>query len=468
MFLKKPAQNGNYIRQCVRLKEKLVETNSNKLPSGGYTDQSEGQERRWMAWTVWSLGALFFFYEFLLQIAPSVMSTELRRTFSLTATQFGLLTPSYFIAYSSMQLPAGVFLDRFGPRKLLTIAAGFCAVGTLIFGFAPHFVFLEFGRFITGLGSAFAMLGALVLVANWFPTNRFASLHGLTLTIGMLGAVFGGAPMSLMVERFQWRPSMIALGIAGLVIALLIWFIVRDKPSYHVDNHRAQAGSIRIKDVLSALVGILKHKQSWITAVYGVLMYAPTTALAWWGPSFILSNFHVSVATAAGTNSLMFIGWCVGSPAFGGLSDWVGRRKVPLYISSVGTLICLLGIIYFSHVSLLFLGILMFFFGFFTCGFVPAFSLLREYHAPEASGTALGFMNMVNSLGGAIAPPTVGIILDHVWDGQFADGARVYANNNYHVALTALPVLVLIALIILPFIQETYCRTTGHIRTKHT
>ncbi len=419
-----------------------------------------------MAWVVWSLGALFFFYEFLLQIAPSVMSIDLRRDFALTATEFGLLTPFYFIAYASMQLPGGVLLDRFGPRKLLTIAAGFCAVGTLIFGTAQHFIFLELARFITGLGSAFAMLGALVLVANWFPTNRFASLHGLTLTIGMLGAVFGAAPMSLMVDHFQWRPSVMTLGIVGVVITVLIWCIVRDKPSYYVENHRAQSGTVKIKDVLRALVGILKHKHSWITAIYGIFMYAPTTALAWWGPSFILSNFNTSNAEAAGINSLMFIGWCVGSPTFGGLSDWVGRRKVPLYISSVGTLICLLGIIYLSHVSLMLLGILMFFFGFFTCGFVPAFSLLREYHPPEASGTALGFMNMVNSLGGAIAPPAVGVILDHVWDGQFADGARVYASNNYHVALTALPALVVMAIIILPFIKETYCQTTGHIGKK--
>lgn len=422
---------------------------------------SKSNQVRWFAWVVWGLGALFFFYEFLLQIVPGVMSTDLMRDFNVTANHFGLLVSFYFVAYASMQLPAGVLLDRFGPRRLLAVAALLCSVGTLMFGTAQHYAIVELARFITGLGSAFAMLGTLVLVANWFPTNRFASIHGITLTIGMLGAVFGSAPMSMLVEHYQWRPSLIGLGIIGLVITASIWLIVRDKPTYSVNNQRANSEPVATADVLRALGNILKHKQSWLIALFGILIYAPTAALGQWGPIFIQSSFDVDLTKAAAINSTMFIGWCVGSPFFGALSDRIGRRKVPLYISAVGTLICLVGIIYLP-MSLTLLTVMMFAFGFFTCGFVPSFSLIRELHPPKASGTALGFMNMINSLGGAIAAPAIGILLDWAWDGKILNRARVYSAANYHLALNALPILVIIALLILPMIKETYCQTAKH------
>ena len=423
------------------------------------SSELNSQNTRLFAWIVWSLGALFFFYEFLLQIAPSVMSNELMRTFSISATEFGILTSFYFISYATMQVPAGILLDRFGPRALLTFASCFCAIGSLIFGFAHHFHFVELARFITGLGSAFAMLGALVLVANWFPTNRFAFIHGLTITIGMLGAVFGGYPMSLVVQTFAWRPSMIALGLAGIAITLLIWFIVRDRPQQPLAENHCRHENISTKEVLWALADIVKHPQSWIISLYGVLMYAPTTAMAWWGPSFIESAFHTSKGPAAAMNSIIFIGWCFGSPIFGYLSDHIGRRKLPLYISSVFTLLSLLGIIYFTPDSLFLLGVLMFCFGFFTCGFIPSFSIIRELHTSKASGTALGFMNMINNFGGAIAPPLVGFGLDFLWDGKIVDNTPIYGLTTYQHSLLILPISIFLALVILPIIPETFCKT---------
>lgn len=415
---------------------------------------------RLLPWFVWSLGALFFFYELLLQVAPSVMNKEIMQNFTISATSFGYLSSFYFAAYASMQLPAGVLLDRFGPRVLLTFAATLCAVGTLLFGSAQVFGHIELARFITGLGSAFAMLGTLVLVANWFPVSRFAFLHGLTITIGFLGAVFGYAPTTLLVEQFHWRGSMYLLGIIGLVITVLLWLIVRDHPSEENQQPSIRRDSkLRISQVLRALLNIVTHPQSWLTSLYGVLMYAPTTALALWGPAFISTTYGISTLEAASITSVMFIGWCVGCPLFGKFSDRIKRRKFPLYISSVGTLITLVMIVYLPIISPVALSVLLFCFGFFTCGFVPSFSIIRELHPAEASGTALGFMNMINNIGGAIAPVMVGIILDYAWSGQLdSTGTRVYTMGNFHSALLALPVCALAALVVVPFLRETHCK----------
>ena len=408
-------------------------------------------------WFIWGLSALFFFYEYLLQLAPSVMSMEIRHDFALNASQFGNLTFYYFIAYAVVQIPAGLLLDRIGPRYSLTLAAALCALGTLQFSFANYFTSVEVARFITGSGSAFAMLGTLVLVANWFPIKRFALLHGLTVTIGMLGAVFGYAPMAKLTEVMEWRDSLLLLGVIGLVLTIAIWIFIRDHPNYK--EHKRYNG-ITTKQVFSALGRIIVHRQSWITALYGVCMYAPTAAIAWWGPSYFKLRFDMETTTAAFIISLNFIGWTVGGPFFGWLSDYLGRRKTPLYISSIGALLAMLCILYLPVPSIVLLGFIIFLFGFFTSGFVPSFSIVRELHPKAVSGTALGFMNMINNFGGAIAPPMVGIILDIYWGNTLVDGMRVYSTHDYTIALTILPVILLFSLIILPFIKETHCQTT--------
>jgi MFS family permease len=173
-----------------------------------------------------------------------------------------------------------------------------------------------------------------------------------------------------------------------------------------------------------------------------------------------MMDYGIDKPQAAGIISLMYIGWVIGSPLFGGLSDYLGRRKIPLYISSVGTLISLSAILYFPNESIYVLGTLLFLFGFFTCGFVPSFSILRELHPARASGTALGFINMINSMGSALAPPAVGLILDMLWKGSLQeDGTRYYSLGDYYTALASLPILVLLALLILPLLKETFCKT---------
>lgn len=413
------------------------------------------------AWIIWALSAAFFFYEFLLQIAPGVMKTDLMESFMINATSFGIMGTFYYIGYASMQVPAGLLLDRFGPRILLAFAAVLCALGTILFALTSNFPIALLARFITGLGSAFAMLGALVLAANWFPINRFALLHGLIITIGMLGAVFAGAPLSMMLEQLSWRPSLLFFGVIGILFVILIWIIIRDRPDTAQAAHKARFDSASaIHEVFVGLFSILKTKQSWITAIYGGLMYGPTIGLAYWGPSFIALQYGIDETAAAGLNTLMFLGWAIGCPLFGGWSDYIGRRKLPLYISSIGTLATLLFILYVPHHSIVLLGTLLFLFGFFTCGFVPSFSLLREQHPAKVSGTSLGFMNLINSLAASIAPPTIGIILDLSWKGSLGiDGTRIYSLNDYHAAFSTLPISLLIALLILPLIKETFCKT---------
>lgn len=411
---------------------------------------------RLLAWAIWLLGAIFYFYEFLIQVAPNVMAAELMSHFSIHATHLGLLTSAYFFAYMLMQLPAGMLLDKFGPRRLMTVAVLFCAIGSISFATTHLFVMAGFARFLTGVGSAFAFLGTLVLTANWFPAKNFAFLSGLLLTVGMLGAIFGEAPLAYLVIHTSWQSSLQILGVSGIILALVMWLVIRD----HHPNKPKQSNNMTLKRLLANTLRVLSDKNAWITASYGCLMFTPTICLgALWGIPFLVTNHGVSKTHAGLLISLLFAGWAVGSPLFGRYSDWLKKRKPPLYIASIGAFFTLLTVMYLPTQSGLLLAILLFLLGFFSSGFIPAFSICRELYPMETSGTALGFMNMLNSFGPAVFSPLVGLILDLSWQGQqTAAGIRHYSPVNYDIALSILPICLLIALILIPFLQETHAK----------
>ncbi len=406
---------------------------------------------------VWLTGTLFYFYEFFIQVAPNVMMPDLTRHFGITAVQFGFLATAYYVGYAMMQIPAGTLLDRFGARKLIVVATLICALGSFLTAHAHTWALVECARFATGIGSAFAALGSLVLAANWFPSNRFGVLSGFVLTIGMLGAVSGQHPLAVMVENIGWRESLDVLTVVGLVYAVLTWFVIQDDKNPMSRNRVNSSQSF--KELLRNVVKIICQPQPWLLAAYGLLMFTPTLTLgASWGVGFLMTAYHMSLTKAGSMISLIFIGWAIGCPLFGFISDRIGLRKPPLYIASVGGTISLFIMIYVHLPSAFMLETLMLFFGIFSGAFLSSFSIARELQPAKATGAALGFMNMAQSLGGAMLPPIVGFILDLLWNGAMQDGDRVYLLGNYQYALLILPLEMLAAGVFLYFIKETHCK----------
>lgn len=400
------------------------------------------------AWLIWTLAAAFYFYEFFLQVSPNVMVPELMHAFNLSAAALGNLTACYFYSYAAMQIPSGVLLDRYGARNLLTIATALCMIGCILFG-VNHFLWLAIvGRLCIGFGAAFAILGCFKLISTWFPSQQFAFISGLTVTIGMIGAMAGQAPLAFLVESIGWQLTMILLGVVGGILSFFIWCKVRDVPKdVAVSIHHTQ------KPAFAGLKQVLQSKQTWLAAIYGGLMFAPTSILgALWGVPFLIANYGVSRPLAAGIISSLFVGWAIGSPLNGFFADYLGLRRQVLYVGTVGALIFLTLFIY-AHLSVLLLIMVLFAFGFFSSGFLPSFAIVREINASQATATALGFMNMMNMLGGAFGQPFIGKLLDLNWDGKLVNGVRIYSSHDFHVSLLLLPICLAIAFIILLFVK---------------
>ena len=411
-----------------------------------------------LPWVVWILGCFFYFYEFLLQVSPGVMGTELMRDFSITGQTLGVLSGFYYYSYTPMQLPCGILMDRFGPHRMLTFATIICAVSTIAFSMTDSLYTAFIARLMIGFGSSFAAVGTMKLASNWFSTKRFALLTGLMVTIGMLGAIGGEAPLAMLVDNYGWRQSMFGIGVAGLFLAFFIFIIIKDQPVQQNDSSTANV-AIDHPPLLSSLFILLQNKQIWLVAIYGSLMFTATPVFCGlWGVPFLMLKMNIAKAIAANYVSLVFIGWAIASPLWGVYSNRIGLRKPPLYIGAVGALTTSMLFIYAPIKAPWIMECLLFAFGIFSAGFLPSFSIAKELCSKHYVATGLGFMNMFNMIGIALSQPFIGYVLDKMWTGELVNNVRIYSLEAYYIGLAILPIGMFLALLILPFLHETYCR----------
>lgn len=402
-------------------------------------------------WLMWLITAFFYGFEYFLQVSPSVMFDELRKAFQVNATQLGNLSGIYFYAYAAMQIPVGILYDRFGVRRLLSTAVLCCAVGAYLFGAAESFWIAQVGRLLIGLGSSFAIVGCMTVAATWFAPRYFALFTGITVTIGMLGAAGGQSLLSQIVEHVDWRSTNYGFAIVALIISFSMFLILKDKAIVTVNK-------IEEANLLTGLRYVLSHKKNWLLALWGGLMFAPTSALgALWGISFLMTRYSITRPEAGQMMAIVFFGWMIGSPFFGWLTDYLGKRKSSLYISALVCFIVSCFMVYFTLPKYI-MCTLLFAFGLFSSGFLPSFTIIKEITPMQFKSTALGFMNTLNMVGGAIVIPFIGFILDYTWSGNLSEGQRVYSLNEYVFGMSVIPAFFFIAFCLLPFLPETYCK----------
>lgn len=408
------------------------------------------------AWSIWLLSALFMFYKYALEVSPSVMTTTLMKEFDIGGVALGNLAASYFYANLLLQIPAGVLLDRFGPRKTTTLAIALCAMGSLLFAWSDSLVAAGAGRFLTGVGAAFAAISCLKLVANWFPFRHFAFMAGLMMTMAMLGAVGGQAPFAAFIQKMEWRQAIALIGVAGLVLAAVFWFVVRDKaPGVELES---SASSAKIS-LLEGIRQIFKSTQSWWLSIYSGFAFAPVMVFGGlWGVSFMREAFQLSQTTSAQMVSLIFVGFAVGAPVFGWLSDRLGKRRDVMLWGTIASLIAMTTLIYLPGSSVYTIGLLLFTFGFSISSFLLCFTMIREINVPVVAATAIGFMNAFDALLGAVSDPLTGKLLDLGWDGRLVEGARAFSLTSYKIAFLTLPVYLLVSLFAMARVKETYCK----------
>jgi len=427
------------------------------------TETQSNDSYRFLAWLICGVGACFYCYEYFLRIAPSVMTADLMRFFHLSAGQYGDLIAFFYYAYTPMQLVVGVLMDRYGPRRLLTLACLCCTIGAFLFASTPYVVVAGLGRFLIGFGAAFAFVGALKLATIWLPPERFAAISGMVTALGMLGAMVGDVVMAELVELRGWRFTILMSVWIGAILIVLILLIVRDRVKTTRQSAVTFVPELGFYDVFVGLVQSLKNPQIWINGLIGCLMYLPISAFAeLWGIPYLIQTHHVSHVEAASIVSMIFFGFAVGGPLWGMISDFVKLRRLPLIMGSIVSLVLICIILYVPNLSSGLLHILFFCFGMTASVEIIVFAVGREVSQKHIAGTAISLTNTFVMLGGALFQPIIGVLLDLHWGGQLgAGGVHVYTVHTYQMALSILP-LGLVAAVIFGFLlRETRCRLTS-------
>lgn len=425
-----------------------------------------------VGWLICGLGAIFYSYEYFLRISPSVMETSLREHFNLSATGFGLLSAYYHYAYVPMQLPVGVLMDRFGPRRLLTLACLICVMGTFMFADTFLFAVAAAGRFMVGLGSAFAFVGVLKLATIWLPENKLAMVAGLATALGTIGAMIGDNLLGYMVTLVGWQKTVNFTAVFGVGLIFVLWFGIRD----HKRQQEEQGGTINsFRKSMVDLGIIIRNKQIWINGAYGCLVYLPTTVFAeLWGIPYLRHAQGLTLSAASLCNSVLFLGFTIGAPLMGYISDKIKRRKLPMMFGATGAAIVMMLILYVPGLSSTHLSILMFVLGLLYSVQSIVFAVGREVSPNEAAGTAIAMTNMIVMLGAMLLQPLVGRLLD--WSLLKREATmsvqRISADNlqqlytaaDYRFALTIIPVGIVIAVILTFFLRETYAKADINAR----
>jgi len=396
------------------------------------------------------VGALFYCYEFILRIIPGALQTELSTALGhISATTFGQVSALYYFAYSPMQIPVGMLMDRYGPRRLLTFACICCTIGSWMFSITSSMFLVSSGRFLVGFGSSFAFVGVLSLAIHWLPQRYFSLAVGLITTLGMLGLVYGEVKITQWSMLIGWEQVLTLIAVIGLILSLLMFFIVRDGPEGY------QPHKYPLPKFFHNALKVLMSPEVWLIGFVGACMYTSLSVFGeLWGKTYLEQVHHLTKVEAAKTISAVFLGWAVGAPVAGYISDLTGRRVMPLVIGAILALISISGVLYYPNLSYLSLNILLFLYGLFSGSEIIVFIMAKESTGAKLSGTVFAATNMIVAFAGAIFQPLVGKLLDTFGDSGIIGGEHIYTVVDYQVALSILPISLLLVTILAFFIKD--------------
>ncbi len=412
------------------------------------------QNKRLNAYVIFFLAASFYLYEYVLQVAPSVMAVPMMEAFHVSAKGFGIVSAFYFYAYAPMQLPAGVLFDRYGPRRLMTFALILCALGSFFFASTDQLLTAALGRFFIGVGSAFSFIGLIVLLSRWFPPTYFAVLAGVAQLMSSVGAIFGEMPLAALIGKVGWRHASFILSVAGLALAALMWYVIRDYPV----TPKVIGPKLRLRDEWKRLMKVCRRFSTWTVGAYAFSIWTPIAVFgSLWGVPYLQQRFGISVFSASGLCSMIWIGIGVGSPFLGWMSDRFCSRKLALGVSAFCGLGATWFVIYSANISVPMMYLALFVFGFGAGGQTVSFAVLNDTVPQELVGTASGFNNLSVLVGGAIFQPLVGVLLDRYGASHVVGNVMVYSVESYQKALFIVPVCFTLAIFIVLFVlKETH------------
>ena len=406
---------------------------------------------RWLMWIfLIMLHLVTSFHRVSFNVAAEFLTAE----FALTGAGLGNLAAAYTYMYVLMQIPGGILVDHLGPRKIALITGLSMAAGSILIGYAPTAAWIFIGRMLIGLGGSVVLINILKFQASWFRFSEFASLSGFALLISTSGSLLAATPLVYSIATFGWRSSFIYFGLLTVLVAVLCWTVVRNQPQDNgaatvlgQDDQGDHDQSAKINR--QAIKSVFANRRIWIPFLCNFGLYGGFIVfVGTWGVSYLVHVYNFSLEQASSFMIVANLGFMVGAPLSGVLSDYYGSRKIPeliLILSAVSFWLALLlwpgGII--PTWLLYCLCVLI---GFGGVGTIVTFSIARDVSGPGYTGLVTATVNLGVFLGLAIMQPLFGYVLDRGWQGLIIDGVRIYPLEAYRVGFLICLLFTIVAL----------------------
>jgi sugar phosphate permease len=410
------------------------------------------------AYLIWFCVVMFYLYQYIIRVSPSVMKDDLMKAFDITASGFSSLSSFALYFYAFMQIPIGMLVDHYGTRRMILSSIALCVCGVILFASCEQLLFGYVARMMMGAGSACAFLSVSKIINEWFPDARKGLMMGLTATAGTLGAYLGGRPLVMLIESQGWRTSLLILAIIGALVLTLNTFVL---PSHPKKGQKPAPGeeSASFQD----LVAVFKNNQAWLFGLIAVGVYLPIAVVAdLWGVSFVEKKFDIDKQEAAQIISFIYFGTACGCPLFAWINRLIGSVKQALLIGGVGMVVLLAYLVFIPDVPIWLADTLFFTIGLCTGAEILCFVAGCSIMGPEVAGTMTGFLNCLVSLAAAMVQHQTGSVLDYFWDGAMAEsGIRDYSLDAYHVAFSFILFFICLSVILAFFVKPQ--RTLGRV-----
>lgn len=404
---------------------------------------------------VWFCAALFYLFQFVIRVSPSVMVDDLMLAYGLDATGFATLSALAMYGYSVMQIPAGIVADLYGARRCILISILICTIGTLLFCSTSNLWIAQVSRILIGMGSAGAFLCVSKISVNWFGTRLQAQMFGLTMMAGTIGALNGGAPLAYCLNFFTWQETLFILGCIGFVIWGINYFMLQDSPQAAIKTDKLNFQSL-MAEALASLRALFAQPQCWLSAISAMGVYSCICVLAdLWGVSFLMQAYEIGKQQAAQVTSFIYVGLCVGSVMIPFISQRILGNKKFILLGLGMIAASFYSLVYGPHYSIAMASGLCLMIGFFSGVEMLCFANACSVLPSRMAGIVTGFVNGVVMLGGSLLQQMIGYVLDRLWDGTMTEqGTRAYSTSDFQSAFYLLGGCIIVTLVISFFLKS--------------
>ena len=385
-------------------------------------------------WTVWLLVSLFYAYQYVIRVLPNIIMPEIMAKFQIDASLFGQFSGIYYVGYTLVHLPIGIMLDRMGPKYVIPACMMLTGLGLLPILYTDIWIYPILGRFIIGVGSSGAILGVFKIIRMCFPEERFTLMLGISVTIGLLGAIYGGQPVNMLLNSLGWIPVLQIICYVGVGLAIISYYMI---PIMEVPQKKTT--------ILQDVKSVITNPMVLLVCGLGGLMVGPLEGFAdAWSAEFFRTVYHMSEETASTLPSFVFLGMCFGAPFLSYLATKTNAYYEITISSAVIMTISFTGIL-FLNIPVSFLSLILFLIGI-LCGYQILVIYKASSYVPESLvSLTIACANMIIMTFGYFFHTSIGKTMDFFWEGLVQQGHRIYSTEAFLWGLSIIPITLGIA-----------------------